>query len=490
MVSEVFRPFFEASPVSVMFRATLERVLSAEKMDAIFSQAATRQKTGELLFSTCVDLMALVVAKVRKSVHAAYRAQAGRMQVSVRSIYNKLAGIEPQVCQRMVAATSDEMLALLPQLGVQPPRPLAGYDVRVIDGNYLSGTEHRLAELRTLGAAALPGMTLCIYDPQAELVRGVIACEDGHANERSLVEQVLSRVERNQCWVADRNYCFFAFLFGVAARQACFVVRQHPQVVGELLAKRRKLQRVADGMLYEQALAVTNRQGERLVLRRITLALDQPTRFDETEIHLLANLPPQIAAKQIAALYRQRLEPGNSLHAFGHRTAQRSEHAGLSGCSPVRVFHRAVAVQRAGVHRNCSEEGAPPKAFWPFAFDVLSGGRNLRRLPRHDDRHSAAALDHGLRHAPSWQLRQAAALAGKKSCNRSPAHESTLQKKTSSQTPKRIPRKSRLDLPHPPTKKSKQLASKPSVSAPETDLNENIPSPGGATHASRPFQHK
>jgi hypothetical protein len=306
MVSEVFRPFFEASPVSVMFRATLERVLSAEKMDAIFSQAATRQKTGELLFSTCVDLMALVVAKVRKSVHAAYRAQAERMQVSVRSIYNKLAGIEPQVCQRLVAATSDEMLALLPRLGAQAPRPLAGYDVRVIDGNYLSGTEHRLAELRQLGAAALPGMTVCIYDPQGELVRGVIACEDGHANERSLVEPVLAQVEHGQCWVADRNYCFFAFLFGVAARQACFVVRQHPQVVGELLARRRKLQRVEGGTLYEQALAVTNREGERLVLRRLTLALDQPTRWDETEIHLLSNLPPRIAVKRIAALDRQR----------------------------------------------------------------------------------------------------------------------------------------------------------------------------------------
>src|SRR5215210_1206258 len=137
MVNEVFGAFIDGSPVSIMFRATLERVLSAPKMDAIFSQAATRQKTGELLFSSCVDLMALVVAKVRKSVHAAYRAQADRMQVSVRSIYNKLAGIEPQVCERMVAATSDEMLALLPQMGVRPQAPITGYDVRVVDGNYL-----------------------------------------------------------------------------------------------------------------------------------------------------------------------------------------------------------------------------------------------------------------------------------------------------------------------------------------------------------------
>ena len=68
----------------------------------------------------CVDLMTLVVAKIRKSVHAAYRAQAERMQVSVRSIYNKLAGIEPQVCERLVTATSNELWALLPQLALKP----------------------------------------------------------------------------------------------------------------------------------------------------------------------------------------------------------------------------------------------------------------------------------------------------------------------------------------------------------------------------------
>jgi hypothetical protein len=306
MVNEVFGPFIEGSPVSVMFRATLERMLSAPKMDAIFSQAATRQKTGELLFSTCVDLMALVVAKVRKSVHAAYRAQAERMQVSVRSIYNKLAGIEPQVCERMVSATGGEMAALLSQMGVRlQSQQLAGYDVRVVDGNYLAGTEHRLAELRRLGAAALPGMTLCIYDPQCQLVRAVVACQDGHANERSLVDRVVPHVEAGQCWVADRNFCFFAFLFGVAARQAFFVVRQHPQVVGELLRKRRKLRRVEGGTLYEQALSV-NRHGENLVLRRITLELDQPTRSEETEIHLLTNLPPETAAGAIAAVYRDR----------------------------------------------------------------------------------------------------------------------------------------------------------------------------------------
>jgi hypothetical protein len=355
MVNEVFGPFIEGSPVSIMFRATLERVLSAAKMDAIFSQAAVRQKTGELLFSTCVDLMALVVAKVRKSVHAAYRAQADRMQVSVRSIYNKLAGIEPQVCERMVSATAGEMADLLPQMGVRPQSLLAGYDVRVVDGNYLAGTEHRLVELRHLGAAALPGMALCIYDPQRKLVRDVIVCQDGHANERSLVDRVVPRVEAGQCWIADRNFSFFAFLFEVAARQAFFVVRQHPQVVGELIGKRKKLPRVEGGTLFEQGLSVTNRHGENLELRRITIELDQPTRSGDTEIHLLTNLPPRMGAKAIAAVYRNRWSLET---AFMHlATVLRSEvntlgypDAALFGFSIGLLLYNVLSFLEAALH--------------------------------------------------------------------------------------------------------------------------------------------
>ena len=161
MLSDVFTAFLSASPVSVMFRATLERILSPQKMDAIFTETAVRQKAGELLFSSCVDLMALVVAKVQKSVHMAYQARAEQFQVSVRSVYNKLAGLEPQVSEQMVTATAAELKAVVQQMKVRLPSPLAGYEMRVLDGNYLAGTDHRLQELRPLGAAALPGLGLC-----------------------------------------------------------------------------------------------------------------------------------------------------------------------------------------------------------------------------------------------------------------------------------------------------------------------------------------
>jgi IS4 transposase len=378
MMNRVFDAFLAASPVSVMFRATLERLLSADRLDAVFEQTATRQKVGELLFSTCVDLMALVVAKVRKSVHAAYRAQADRVGVSVQSVYSKLAGIEPAVSERMTAITADDLAEAMRRMGVRPQKPLPGYDVRVLDGNYLAGTEHRLKELRTLGAAALPGMTLCLFDPQWGLVRDVIAWEDGHANERGLVDRVLPKAAAGQCWLADRNFCIHAVLFGLAERQACFVVRQHPQVVGELQGRRRKAGRTDDGTLYEQSLRVVRKDEKVLTLRRITVVLDQPTRFGDAEVHLIANLPPRVSALRIAAAYRRRWSLET---AFMHlATVLRSEvntlgypDAALFGFCVGLLLYNALAFLQAALRTAQSRKVGKRALSMYYLADEISG---------------------------------------------------------------------------------------------------------------------
>ena len=87
---------------------------------------------------------------------------------------------------------------------------LPGYRVKILDGNHLAGTEHRLKELRTIGAGALPGKALVVLDPQAMLVTDVFPCEDGHAQERSLLDSVLetdtgrSGVDRRPQLLHDR----------------------------------------------------------------------------------------------------------------------------------------------------------------------------------------------------------------------------------------------------------------------------------------------
>ena len=60
--------------------------------------------------------------------------------------------------------------------------------------------------------------------------------------------------------------------------------------------------------IYEQAVCLSNpKTGETFTARRITIALDKPTKDGETELHILTNLPPKAAgAVQIADLYADR----------------------------------------------------------------------------------------------------------------------------------------------------------------------------------------
>ncbi len=53
---EVFQPFINQSPISVMFRGTLENVFSSERLDRLFETTAVRQRTSPVLFSTCANL--------------------------------------------------------------------------------------------------------------------------------------------------------------------------------------------------------------------------------------------------------------------------------------------------------------------------------------------------------------------------------------------------------------------------------------------------
>ena len=50
MLGKVFERFMKKSPISVMVRGTLERVLGAEQLDAWFARTAQKQYTRTLLF--------------------------------------------------------------------------------------------------------------------------------------------------------------------------------------------------------------------------------------------------------------------------------------------------------------------------------------------------------------------------------------------------------------------------------------------------------
>jgi IS4 transposase len=291
-----------------MAQGVLENALNPQILDELFEDVSRKQFTNKLLFSTIVDLMSVVVCRIRPSIHAAFQARAETVGASIDAVYDKLNGTETAVSAALVDSTASRLAPVIGAMKGARPDWLPGYRTRILDGNHLPGTEHRLKELRTIRAGALPGHALVVLDPRLMLATDVIPCEDGHAQERSLLDRVLELVAAKDLWVADRNFCTTDFLFGIAGRGGFFVIRQHASTLRwELVGKRRARGRIETGQVFEQTIRATNEAGETPILRRVTVLLDQPTRDGESELHLLTNLPAKDArAKAIAELYRRR----------------------------------------------------------------------------------------------------------------------------------------------------------------------------------------
>jgi hypothetical protein len=144
--------------------------------------------------------MSLVVCGVHPSVNAAHQASAEEIGVSVTSIYNKINGIEPNTSGELVREIAGQMEATIRHLDATMPDLLPGYRVKIIDGNAIAASEHRLKELRQISSAPLPGQSLVVLDPCLMLAVDVFPCEDGHAQERSLFGEVLLTVEEDDEW--------------------------------------------------------------------------------------------------------------------------------------------------------------------------------------------------------------------------------------------------------------------------------------------------
>lgn len=304
--AEVFERFVRTCPACVMHRALMENIFAPAKLEAVFQKAAKVQYQRELLFSTLVELVSQVVCRCSKSVHAAYVRQRKRISVSVQSLYEKLANVEPETARALVRHTASQVRELIDRCKGSRRALLKGFHARILDGNHLGKTDHRLGVLRGTSAGALPGQTLVVLDPQRMLVEDVVCCEDGHAQERSLLDQL--DIQRRDLIIDDRNFCTLMFLFMIMQRKACFISRQHGRMPWKPQGKRRYVGRCETGRVYEQMIAICHPgTGKTTNIRRITLRLKTPTRDGDMEIHILTNLTvKQLSAVKVAEIYRKR----------------------------------------------------------------------------------------------------------------------------------------------------------------------------------------
>ena len=302
ILSDVFERFSQDAPLSVMAQGIMDNVLNPQILDPLFDDVAEKQFTHKLLVSTIVDLMSVVVCRIRPSIHAAFQARAETVGATIDAVSDKLDGTEPVVSAALVHSVAARLVPVIDARKGAQPEWLPGDRVRILDGNPLPGSEHRLKELRTIRAGALPGHALVVLDPRRMLATDVVLCEDGHAQERSLLDQVLEVVAAKDLGIADRTFCTTDFLFGIARRRGSFVIRHQASTLHwEFVGKRRACGRIDTGQVFEQTIRATNDAGEILILRRIMVLRDQPTRDGETEIHLLTNVPAQDARATVIA---------------------------------------------------------------------------------------------------------------------------------------------------------------------------------------------
>jgi hypothetical protein len=293
---------------------------------------------------------------------------------------------------------------------------VAGYRLKILDGNHLAATERRLQVLRRLNSAPLPGHALVILDPALMLAIDLFACEDGHAQERAVLSRVLATVMRRDLWIADRNFCTLGFLFGLHWRGAGFVIRQHGLLPWHALDALVSKGDSETGEVLEQSVHLVFNETLKLTLRRIVVRLRQPTRDGDTEIALLCNLPiPTVDALQIAALYQKRwrierlfqvLEqcfrgeintlayPKAALFGFGMalicynllavaQAAMRSVHGAGKIEAGISPYYLADEVRRVYEGMMIA---IPPVQWLPFAhLDVPSTAQLLQHLAAHMD---------------------------------------------------------------------------------------------------------
>jgi IS4 transposase len=288
-----------------MARATLENLFQPERLDKLFERTAQKQYERTLLFSSVVELMHAVVLGVEPSVYSAYRKRRQKLKVSDQAVYDKLDGMELGLSAALVQDSAQQAVSVIDALAARRDPWLPGYQMRVLDGNHLSATEHRLEELRTTWAAPLPGKVLAVLDPETGLATDVFLTPDGHAQERSLLDEVLQLVQERDVWIADRNFCTFKFMFEIAKKLGYFIIRQHGTVQGKLRGGRVFQGEGPTGKIYEQTIEFLYEE-KTYQLRRITVELNEATRDGDTSLHLLTNLPKKVSACQVANLYRQR----------------------------------------------------------------------------------------------------------------------------------------------------------------------------------------
>jgi IS4 transposase len=302
----LFDVFAAERPVATMAQMALRYLLDDDALRQVFQDHALSQREEVIPFAGLTQMMASVVLSQEPSVNAAIRKKFKELMVSYQAVYGKLQRVEISTTRGLVQYSFTRIAEVQRQFGLRR-HDVAGYETRILDGNHLAGTDHRLKETRNITAAPLPGKTLVVYSPRHDAILDCFPIEDGHAQERSELDSVLTSVRARQLWVADRNFCTLKFLCGTATAGAKFIIRQHGQLEGTPVGKPRRIGATETGEVWEQEFRLPEYAGQSLLIRRVIVKLRQATRDGDRELYLLTNLSVAEAdAMTVSEQYRKR----------------------------------------------------------------------------------------------------------------------------------------------------------------------------------------
>jgi Transposase DDE domain len=381
----IFRAFAEQCPFATITQMVLHRILDSKSINQLFHDHAGEQYHRSLLFSTLTRLVSNVVLSKYASVNAGYKKMKNELNVSITAVYEKLQRVEPALVQQLVRYSYQQTVEICNEIGCVPRNDLPGYTTKILDGNSLAGTDHRLIETRTSTAAPLPGRSLVVFEPRYNAVSDFFPIEDAYSQERSELDAVIATFLSNQLWIADRNFCTLKFLYSIAAKSgSAFVIRFHNQIQGGIeKGKLRKVGTSETGTIYENKLVLPAFGGVQITVRRIVVQLSKPTRDKDTEIVLLSNLPEKDAdGIVVSQLYRQRWKIES---AFGHMTLTMNceiktlcyPKAGLFCFGSALMAYNAFAITKGALAAERGREESNMLSHYYVALEISESTRGM-----------------------------------------------------------------------------------------------------------------
>lgn len=371
--------FIEKAPFCVMAQAALERLLSAEALDQLFAEHAKVQYQRQLVFSSVARLMAGVVLGWDKSVNAAYKKCKEEIGASLNALYGKLDRMETGISQALVRFAYAQYCQVAPAGG---GGDVPNFQTKILDGNHLAFSQHRLKETRDSSAAPLPGKSLVVLDAARRVIADLFPILDGHAQERSELDPVIETIQPRELWIADRNFCTLKFLYEIDRRQAKFVVRLHGQVHGKRIGPRHYMGRSETGRVFEQLFELPSYDGQTLTVRCIEIELFKATRDGDMVMSILTNLKPKEAsALEVADTYRGRwtietafLHLTTTLHCEVDTLCYPK--AALFNFSLACVAYNAVRLEFAAVQAEHGVEAEEELSFYYVGLEIaeMHGG--------------------------------------------------------------------------------------------------------------------